>query len=132
MKPRRPPKISIIVPNYNGHAYLDECIRSVLSQGYPALELLVIDGGSTDESAAIVGGFGSAISIFVSEPVPVKRHSSGMQLRLGFGVAAHLEPDILVVDEALAVGDAAFQQKCLGKMRNVAENIRATREIRRP
>lgn len=47
---------------------------------------------------------------------PVKRYSSGMYVRLAFSVAAHLEPDILVVDEVLAVGDAAFQKKCLGKM----------------
>lgn len=51
---------------------------------------------------------------------PVKRYSSGMYVRLAFGVAAHLEPDILVVDEVLAVGDAAFQKKCLGKMGDVA------------
>ena len=47
---------------------------------------------------------------------PVKRYSSGMYVRLAFAVAAHLEPDILVIDEVLAVGDADFQQKCLGKM----------------
>jgi len=52
---------------------------------------------------------------------PVKRYSSGMHVRLGFSVAAHLEPDILVVDEVLAVGDAGFQQKCLGKMGDVAK-----------
>ncbi len=51
---------------------------------------------------------------------PVKRYSSGMYVRLAFAVAAHLDPDILVVDEVLAVGDAAFQRKCLGKMRDVA------------
>jgi len=51
---------------------------------------------------------------------PVKHYSSGMYLRLGFAVAAHLEPDILVVDEVLAVGDAEFQKKCLGKMGEVA------------
>ena len=51
---------------------------------------------------------------------PVKRYSSGMQVRLAFAVAAHLEPDILIVDEVLAVGDHAFQQKCIGKMENVA------------
>src|SRR5690606_21978587 len=51
---------------------------------------------------------------------PVKHYSSGMGLRLGFAVAAHLEPEILVVDEVLAVGDAQFQQKCLGKMSEVA------------
>jgi lipopolysaccharide transport system ATP-binding protein len=55
---------------------------------------------------------------------PVKRYSSGMHVRLGFAVAAHLEPEILVVDEVLAVGDAAFQQKCLGKMRDVADGGR--------
>jgi len=51
---------------------------------------------------------------------PVKRYSSGMQVRLAFAVAAHLEPEILLVDEVLAVGDAAFQRKCLGKMEAVA------------
>jgi lipopolysaccharide transport system ATP-binding protein len=51
---------------------------------------------------------------------PVKHYSSGMGLRLGFAVAAHLEPEILVVDEVLAVGDAEFQKKCLGKMSDVA------------
>ncbi|MBC6419413.1 MAG: ABC transporter ATP-binding protein, partial [Prochloron sp. SP5CPC1] len=52
---------------------------------------------------------------------PVKRYSSGMSVRLAFAVAAHLEPDILIVDEVLTVGDAAFQKKCLGKMNDVAE-----------
>jgi len=50
---------------------------------------------------------------------PVKRYSSGMLVRLGFSVAAHMEPDILLVDEVLAVGDADFQKKCLGKMDEV-------------
>lgn len=52
---------------------------------------------------------------------PVKRYSSGMYVRLAFAVAAHLEPDILVLDEVLAVGDAEFQKKCLGKMKDVSE-----------
>ncbi len=55
---------------------------------------------------------------------PVKRYSSGMYLRLAFAVAAHLEPEILVVDEVLAVGDAEFQRKCLGKMSEVAHEGR--------
>lgn len=55
---------------------------------------------------------------------PVKRYSSGMYLRLAFAVAAHLEPEILVVDEVLAVGDAEFQRKCLGKMSDVAQQGR--------
>jgi homopolymeric O-antigen transport system ATP-binding protein len=52
---------------------------------------------------------------------PVKRYSSGMYVRLAFAVAAHLEPEILIVDEVLAVGDAAFQRKCMGKMSDVAK-----------
>jgi lipopolysaccharide transport system ATP-binding protein len=55
---------------------------------------------------------------------PVKRYSSGMYLRLAFAVAAHLEPEILVVDEVLAVGDAEFQKKCIGKMGDVAQQGR--------
>jgi lipopolysaccharide transport system ATP-binding protein len=55
---------------------------------------------------------------------PVKRYSSGMYVRLAFAVAAHLEPEILIVDEVLAVGDAAFQKKCLGKMDAVAQSGR--------
>jgi homopolymeric O-antigen transport system ATP-binding protein len=55
---------------------------------------------------------------------PVKRYSSGMQLRLAFSVAAHLEPEILIVDEVLAVGDTAFQQKCLGRMENASREGR--------
>ena len=64
----------------------------------------------------------SEVSKFID--TPVKRYSSGMYLRLAFAVAAHLEPDILVVDEVLAVGDAEFQRKCLGKMSDVANQGR--------
>jgi lipopolysaccharide transport system ATP-binding protein len=53
---------------------------------------------------------------------PVKRYSSGMYVRLAFAIAAHLEPEILIVDEVLAVGDAEFQKKCLGKMEDVSKN----------
>src|SRR4030043_1271215 len=55
---------------------------------------------------------------------PVKRYSSGMYVRLAFAVAAHLEPEILLVDEVLAVGDAQFQKKCLGKMEDVGKEGR--------
>ena len=64
----------------------------------------------------------SGVEYFVD--TPVKRYSSGMYVRLAFAVAAHLEPEILVVDEVLAVGDAAFQKKCLGKMRQVSRKGR--------
>ena len=60
----------------------------------------------------------SGVSAFLD--TPVKRYSSGMYMRLAFAVAAHLEPDILIVDEVLAVGDAEFQKKCLGKMQEVS------------
>src|SRR4029450_177241 len=56
---------------------------------------------------------------------PVKHYSSGMYLRLAFAVAAHLEPDILIVDEVLAVGDARFQNKCMNKMQNAGHEGRA-------
>lgn len=64
----------------------------------------------------------SEISKFLD--TPVKRYSSGMYVRLAFAVAAHLEPEILIVDEVLAVGDAAFQKKCLGKMEEVGREGR--------
>ncbi len=64
----------------------------------------------------------SEVATFID--TPVKRYSSGMYLRLAFAVAAHLEPEILVVDEVLAVGDAEFQRKCLGKMGDVAQQGR--------
>ena len=62
----------------------------------------------------------SGVESFLEEPV--KRYSSGMKMRLAFSVAAHLEPEILLVDEVLAVGDAEFQKKCLGKMEDVSRN----------
>jgi lipopolysaccharide transport system ATP-binding protein len=64
----------------------------------------------------------SEISRFLD--TPVKRYSSGMYVRLAFAVAAHLEPEVLVIDEVLAVGDAAFQRKCLGRMEDVADSGR--------
>ena len=64
----------------------------------------------------------SGIEKFID--TPIKRYSSGMLVRLGFAVAAHLEPEILLVDEVLAVGDVVFQKKCLGKMQNVSKEGR--------
>lgn len=64
----------------------------------------------------------SGVADFIN--TPVKRYSSGMYVRLAFAVAAHLEPEILIIDEVLAVGDAAFQTKCLGKMQDVSKGGR--------
>jgi len=64
----------------------------------------------------------SGIERFID--TPVKRYSSGMNVRLGFAVAAHLEPEILIVDEVLAVGDVEFRQKCMGKMQDVSDGGR--------
>src|SRR6202035_3130917 len=61
---------------------------------------------------------------------PVKWYSSGMYVRLAFAVAAHLEPDILIVDEVLAVGDAEFQKRCLGRMSQVAQEGRTVLFVR--
>lgn len=77
--------------------------------------------------AEIAGKFDEIVAFAEVErfvDTPVKHYSSGMYLRLAFAVAAHLEPEILVVDEVLAVGDAAFQRKCLGKMGDVAREGR--------
>ncbi len=74
-------------------------------------------------SREITAKFDEIVAFAGVEPfidMPVKHYSSGMYLRLAFAVAAHLEPEVLLVDEVLAVGDAAFQKKCLGKMQDVA------------
>jgi len=70
----------------------------------------------------IVDFAGEMVKNFID--TPLKRYSSGMQVRLAFAVAAHLEPEILLVDEVLAVGDIAFQRKCLGKMEDVTKKGR--------
>ena len=64
----------------------------------------------------------SGVSKFID--TPVKRYSSGMYVRLAFAVAAHLEPEILIVDEVLAVGDVEFQEKCLGKLGEITKEGR--------
>src|SRR4029077_91973 len=79
------------------------------------------------KNAEIRGKFDEIVAFAEIErfiDTPVKRYSSGMYVRLAFGVAAHLDPEILLVDEVLAVGDAAFQKRCLGKIGEVAREGR--------
>ena len=79
------------------------------------------------KKAEIVRNFDEIVAFAEVEKfidTPVKRYSSGMYLRLAFAVASHMEPEMLLVDEVLAVGDAAFQEKCLGRMGNVAKEGR--------
>lgn len=76
------------------------------------------DVASRFDEIADFAGIGAAID------QPLKQYSSGMQLRLGFSVAAHLEPDVLLVDEAIAVGDAGFQQKCVERMKQLVREGR--------
>jgi lipopolysaccharide transport system ATP-binding protein len=126
--------LSKITPPTEGKILLRGCVASLLEVGtgfHPELtgrENIYLNG-------AILGMTRSDIRKKFDEIVdfaeiekfldtPVKRYSSGMYVRLAFAVAAHLEPEILVVDEVLAVGDSQFQKKCLGKMGKVAKSGR--------
>jgi lipopolysaccharide transport system ATP-binding protein len=113
-----------------GRAILDGRVGSLLEVGtgfHPELtgrENIYLSGAILGmKRAEIDQKFDEIVAFAETErflDTPVKRYSSGMYVRLAFAVAAHLEPEILLVDEVLAVGDAAFQKKCLGKMGDVA------------
>ncbi|NIN63975.1 MAG: ATP-binding cassette domain-containing protein [Anaerolineae bacterium] len=122
--------LSRITEPTEGHAEINGRVGSLLEVGtgfHPELtgrENIYLNGAilgmqraEIDERFDEIVAF-SEIEKFID--TPVKRYSSGMYVRLAFAVAAHLEPEILLVDEVLAVGDAAFQKKCLGKMGDVA------------
>ena len=122
--------LSKITPPTEGKAILRGRVSSLLEVGtgfHPELtgrENIYLNGailgmtrGEIDEKFDDIVKF-SEIEQFLD--TPVKRYSSGMYVRLAFSVAAHLEPEILLVDEVLAVGDVQFQKKCLGKMKDVA------------
>src|SRR5580704_15977474 len=113
-----------------GHAKLKGRIASLLEVGtgfHPELtgrENIYLNGAILGmHKVEIDRKFDEIVAFAETEKfldTPVKRYSSGMYVRLAFAVAAHLEPEILIVDEVLAVGDAAFQKKCLGKLQDVA------------
>ncbi len=119
--------LSRIMPPSRGHAEICGRLASLLEVGtgfHPELtgrENIYLNGAILGMRAAeITRKFDEIVAFSEIEKfidTPVKRYSSGMYVRLAFAVAAHLEPEILIVDEVLAVGDAAFQQKCLGKMK---------------
>jgi len=121
--------ISRITEPEDGEIHLYGKVASLLEVGigfHPELtgrENIFLNGAILGMTRAEIRRKFDAIVDFAEIPrfldTPVKRYSSGMYVRLAFAVAAHLEPDILLVDEVLAVGDAQFQQKCLGKMRDI-------------
>src|SRR4051794_39417906 len=127
--------LSRIIEPSEGRATIKGRVASLLEVGtgfHPELtgrENVYLNGAILGMTRAeIRRKFEEIVAFAEVEPfidTPVKRYSSGMYVRLAFAVAAHLEPDVLIVDEVLAVGDAAFQRKCLGKMENVARSDRA-------
>jgi lipopolysaccharide transport system ATP-binding protein len=124
--------LSGITEPTEGHVEITGQIASLLEVGtgfHPELtgrENIFLNGAILGMSGAEVRKKFDEIVDFASVDrfldTPVKRYSSGMYVRLAFSIAAHLEPDILIVDEVLAVGDAEFQKKCLGKVEEVAQN----------
>jgi lipopolysaccharide transport system ATP-binding protein len=126
--------LSRITEPTEGYAEVHGRVGSLLEVGtgfHPELtgrENIYLNGAILGmKRAEIAAKFDEIVSFSEVEKfidTPVKRYSSGMYLRLAFAVAAHLEPEILVVDEVLAVGDAEFQRKCLGKMSDVAQEGR--------
>lgn len=122
--------LSRITPPSSGRVTIEGRVASLLEVGtgfHPELtgrENIFLNGAILGMSRAEIASKFDEIVAFAEVErfldTPVKRYSSGMYVRLAFAVAAHLEPEILVVDEVLAVGDAAFQRKCLGKMESVS------------
>ncbi|HET8798085.1 MAG TPA: ABC transporter ATP-binding protein, partial [Thermoanaerobaculia bacterium] len=127
--------ISQITEPTEGEVHLFGRVSSLLEVGvgfHPELsgrENIYLNGAILGMTRAeIRRKFDEIVAFAEVEPfieTPVKRYSSGMYVRLAFAVAAHMEPDILVVDEVLAVGDAAFQRKCLGKLEDISHSGRA-------
>jgi lipopolysaccharide transport system ATP-binding protein len=126
--------LSRITPPTEGRARVQGRIASLLEVGtgfhqeLTGRENIFLNGSILGMTRAdIIRRFDEIVTFSEIEDfldTPVKRYSSGMYVRLAFAVAAHLEPEILIIDEVLAVGDAAFQKKCLGKMESFAQSGR--------
>ena len=123
--------LSRIVQPSKGRITIDGRVASLLEVGtgfHPELtgrENIFLNGAILGMSRTEIASKFDEIVAFAEVErfldTPVKRYSSGMYVRLAFAVAAHLEPEILIVDEVLAVGDAEFQRKCMGKMKDISE-----------
>ncbi|MCH7971658.1 MAG: ABC transporter ATP-binding protein [Chloroflexi bacterium] len=126
--------LSKITEPTSGRAFVKGKVSSLLEVGmgfHPELtgrENVYLNGAILGMTGKEIGRKFDEISDFAGVEkfmeTPVKRYSSGMKMRLAFSVAAHLEPEILLIDEVLAVGDAAFREKCVGKMNSVANEGR--------
>lgn len=126
--------LSRIVEPTAGRALISGRVASLLEVGtgfHPELtgrENIYLNGAVLGMTKAEIDSKFDAIVAFAEVEkfldTPVKRYSSGMRVRLAFAVAAHLEPEILLIDEVLAVGDAAFQKKCIGKMGDITREGR--------
>jgi lipopolysaccharide transport system ATP-binding protein len=123
--------LSRVTKPTTGHIHYKGRIASLLEVGtgfhpeFTGLENIYMNGAIMGMTRAEIKSKLDEIISFAGVEryidTPVKRYSSGMRVRLGFSIAAHLEPDILVVDEVLAVGDAEFQKKAIGKMQDVSK-----------
>jgi lipopolysaccharide transport system ATP-binding protein len=126
--------LSRITDPTSGHAWFEDRLGSLLEVGtgfHPELsgrENIYLSGALLGMSKREIAAKFDAIVDFAQIgrflDTPVKRYSSGMYVRLGFAVAAHLDPEILIVDEVLAVGDAAFQRKCVAQMKDASRQGR--------
>jgi lipopolysaccharide transport system ATP-binding protein len=126
--------LSRITPPTSGHGYIRGSIGSLLEVGtgfHPELtgrENVYLNGAILGMTRAEITKKFDEIVAFAGVPqfidTPVKRYSTGMQVRLAFAVSAHLETDVLLVDEVLAVGDADFQKRCMGRMETVGSEGR--------
>jgi len=107
-----------------GAAFAAEQATGTVASVNPQAGTLTLGSGQTYtfQNPSVLIGIMPGVGEFLD--TPIKRYSSGMQVRLAFSVAAHLEPEILIVDEVLAVGDAEFQRKCLNRMGAVAQSGR--------
>ncbi len=130
------PRISIITPSFNQAQFLERTIRSVLDQGYPNLEYMVIDGGSTDGSVEIIQKYSDKLAYWVSEPDQGQTHAinKGLQRATGEWVGWQNSDDIYYPDAFMQVAQAAIRypkaELIIGDMNLIDESDKVIRELR--